>query len=126
MPARSCFSGVLAPSSPWRPSVVALRPLAANGTEQRPSTRPTKKKKNSALEVVFLPPANDDASAPAGPRTSLGERLVALGLADPITQARVAHGILRRITKPALSPAEAVFVLSSKVICPLYVPTTST
>lgn len=79
------FSGVLAPNSPWRPAVVALRPAAAPGVEPRPSTRPKKKqKKDAAATAVFLPPANDapaapDAAAGDGPRTSLGQGLVPLG-----------------------------------------------
>ena len=86
------FSGVLAPNSPWRPAVVAMRPSAptlSSAAEPRPAPPRAKKKKakgkkdpqDSTSDVVFLPSANGASSAPVpvasvGTRTSLGAGLV--------------------------------------------------
>ena len=67
------FAGVLAPSSSFRPAVVAMRPAPVNGpppatsAERSPSTTGMKaKKKKSEASAVAAPPP------PSGPRTSLG------------------------------------------------------
>ena len=70
------FSGVLAPNSAWRPAVIAMRPPAPRGgAEPAPAKRTRRKrKKGSAEDAVFLPPASD-APLPSG-RTSLGDGLL--------------------------------------------------
>jgi len=68
------FSGVLAPNSPWRPAVVAMRPPARSGAEPPPAKRARKRKKGSAEDAVVPSPARD-APLPSG-RTSLGDGLL--------------------------------------------------
>jgi hypothetical protein len=74
------FAGVLAPSSSFRPAVVAMRPASSNGAEPSPAIARKKKKKASAVAsaavVAPRPPARDETPPPSETRTSLGAGIV--------------------------------------------------
>jgi hypothetical protein len=73
------FAGVLAPSSSFRPAVVAMRPASSNGAEPSPAIARKKKKASavaSAAVVAPRPPARDETPPPRETRTSLGAGIV--------------------------------------------------
>ena len=70
------FAGVLAPSSSWRPAVVAMCPPPASGATEPPAAKAKKKRKKKRAEPdAEAPPPAGDQTPPA--RTSLGAGVIA-------------------------------------------------